>query len=135
MARSVFQTGTFKAASLGSTFAAIALVTPFASNIAQRWTTDQRVKDTIADVANLIMAVTGTAGVGTTVLGVAVNRASATDRVYTPGNLIPGFNKEDCVKPLSVEALPKPDMHEQVGKIMSQSVESRVEVPSYEAPV
>jgi hypothetical protein len=115
----VFQTGTFKAAGIGSTLAAIAMVTPFVANIAQRWTTDQRVKDTIADVAGLLMAISGTAGVGTTVLGVAANRASAKDRVYTPGTLLPGFNKEDCIQPLSMD-IPQIDMHERVAAMAVQ---------------
>jgi hypothetical protein len=94
--RSVFSTGTFKSAAYGSFLAAIALATPFVASVAQRYVTDQKTKDTISDVAGLVMALTGSTGLTTTLLGVATNRASVKDQAYTP-NWMAGFNKADLI--------------------------------------
>lgn len=116
--RSVFDTGTFKVARFGALLTAISLSTPFAANIISRYVSDQRAKDTIADVAGWVMALTGSTGIGASLFGVAANRASVTDKVYSP-SWLPGFNKEqlEAEEQQKQVAEAQPDMHEKVWQL------------------
>jgi hypothetical protein len=116
MARSVFETGTGKTATVAALAGLIVAIAPNISGILAR-----KYPDAKADIEDTTSALVQVLGLVTVLSGGAAvaNRASAKDRAFSP-SWLPGFNKEDCVKPLSVEALPKPDMHEQVAKLASQ---------------
>ena len=130
MARSVFQTGTGKNATVAAIAGLIVAIAPNVSGILARKFPEAR-----ADIEDATSALVQVLGIVSLMGGGAAvaNRASAKDRVWSP-SWLPGFNKEDCVQPLTVD-IPQVNMHKQVGKIMSQAVKSRVEVPNYEAPV
>lgn len=104
--RSVFSTGTGKTATVAAIAGLITAVTPFFSEIAKGRAGDAslapnprvaaaivREQKEIDSFTGIILAVAGSFAAGGGLLAV-LNRASATDMVYSP-NWLPGFNKED----------------------------------------
>jgi hypothetical protein len=123
MARSVFQTGTGKNATVAAIAGLIVAIAPNVSGILAR-----KYPEAKADIEDTTSALVQVLGIISLMSGGAAvaNRASAKDRVWSP-SWLPGFNKEDCVKPLSVESPPKADMHEQVAAMAVQQAKRQVD--------
>ena len=125
MARSVFQTGTGQTATVAALAGLIVAIAPNISGILAR-----KFPEAKADIEDTTSALVQVLGMVSLLSGGAAvaNRATAKDRVYTP-TWLPGFDKEDCVKPLTVEAQPKPDMHQQVADLAAQQFARIVQNP------
>lgn len=121
--RSVFSTGTAKTATVAAIAGFLAAVTPNIANIAERIFPAR--KADIADVQQIAIQAFGLASLLGGGLAIA-NRASATDKVYSP-NWLPGFNKKQLEQleqleqeQIVVSAAPPLDMHEQVRQMAAQ---------------
>lgn len=111
--RSVFSTGTAKTATVAALAGFLAAITPNVANIAQRIMPER--KADIEDVQQIAIQLFGLASLFGGGLAIA-NRASATDKVYSP-DWLPGFNKSDLERQAMTLAAPRPDMHEQVRQL------------------
>ena len=122
MARSVFQTGTGKNATVAAIAGLLVAIAPNVSGILARKFPEAR-----ADIEDATSALVQVLGIVSLMSGGAAvaNRASAKDRVWSP-SWLPGFNKEDCIQPLSMD-VPKVDMHQKVAAMAAQQAAGKVD--------
>jgi hypothetical protein len=136
MTRSVFQTGTGQTATVAAIAGLLVAIAPNVSGIIARKYPENKadIEDTTAALVQVLGLISLAGGAGA-----LANRATATDKVYSP-SWLPGFSKEDLEEKIEPVAhflrQSRPDMHEQVATLAAQQAQrvdpaemDRVNVP------